>query len=202
MDFSKLPKLSDTPSHTANDAQPVVDYSPQLHRPGRFSGDIWISLIMGIFFIYLGENFGRFAMATIVHQPFHTNVNWTSGPNEGAEVPYLELEGFTAWSEMGMFLFGLTLLFEALAKTLIAIRSSNVSRLALMLAILLTLLAVVLNIIVCCKMFSIGITPLISVLAVAFGGWILFDEWATLMSYSAAHKKTLTAGKTVRAQGG
>ena len=40
--------------------------------------------------------------------------------------------------------------------------------------------AVVLNITACVKMFGAGITPLLSGLAVAFGGWILIDEWATL----------------------
>ncbi len=180
MDFSKLPKLSDTQGQTPSDPTPVIPYQQPPHRRAGVIGEIWVSLTIGIIFIYLGANFAHFATETMIHRPFHTGVNWTSGDKEGTEVSYFDLEGFTAWSEMGMFVFGLTLLFEALAKTLISIRPSNVSRLALMLAIPLTLLAVVLNLIACVKMFSVGITPLISGLAVAFGGWILFDEWATL----------------------
>jgi succinate-acetate transporter protein len=47
---------------------------------------------------------------------------------------------------------------------------------------LLTLATVLLNLFVCYRLMSIQVTPLISGLAVAFGGWILFDEWRMLKS--------------------
>ncbi len=187
MDLSKLPKLSDTKSQAADPQAMPVDPLPLAtarypveYRPANFGADIWISLVIGIILAFLGGTFARYAIATLTHQPFHTGVNWTDGPKAGSEVAYFELEGFTAWSDMGIFLFGLTLLFEAAAKTLLLLRPGKFSRLVLMGAVGLTFLAVILNIIACAKMFGVGITPLLSGLAVAFGGWILFDEWATL----------------------
>ncbi len=198
MDLSKLPKLSNTtgpapqqypepnplpieaalPATAAPPPQPTPQ--PMSHRPASVGGEIWISLIVGILLTYLGGTFGRYLLATLSHQPFHTGVNWTEGPSAGTEVAYFELEGFTAWTDMGVFLFGLTLLFEAAAKTLLAIKPGSLSRLVLVLAIVLTAVAVLLNIVCCVKLFGIGITPLLSGLAVAFGGWILFDELTTL----------------------
>jgi hypothetical protein len=190
MDVSKLPKLSDTKSQTPSaetPGEPVaesrpapVDYaSNPRYQPG-LGADIWISLCIGILLCYLGGTFGRFAMAKISHQPFHTGVNWTSGPKDGTEVDYFDLEGFTAWSDMGVFLFGLILLFDAGAKAVLVLRPGKPARAALMIAIALTVLGILLNMVACAKLFSVGITPLLSGFAVAFGGWILFDHWGTL----------------------
>jgi hypothetical protein len=80
---------------------------------------------------------------------------------------------------MGIFLFGVVLLVEAAAKTFLVLKPGAFSRGFLMFAILLTFCGVLLNIYACFKLFDFGVTPLLSGLAVAFGGWILFDEWAT-----------------------
>lgn len=189
MDLSKLPKLSDTKSQTPPPPPPPTDAPPPpparpidygIAQPRGIGGDIWISLIIGILLCYLGGTFARFAIDKITHQPFHTTVNWTSGPKAGTEVDYFDLEGHTAWSDMGVFLFGLILLFEAAAKTVLLLSPGQPARIALMLAILLTLVAMLLNGIACALLFGDGITPLLSGFAVAFGGWILFDEWSTL----------------------
>jgi hypothetical protein len=190
MDLSKLPKLSDTKSQTPPPVVPEsvpesrsepVDYAqnPRYQPPG-IGADIWISLCIGILLCYLGGTFGRFAVAKISHQAFHTGVNWTSGPKDGTEVDYFDLEGFTAWSDMGVFLFGLILLFDAGAKTIMVLRPGKPARFALMVAIGLTVLGILLNMVACAKMFSVGITPLLSGFAVAFGGWILIDHWGAL----------------------
>jgi hypothetical protein len=190
MDLSKLPKLSDTKGQTAAEnpdaPSPVVPqaaacYPVPPRRPG-VGVDIWISLIIGILLLSLGGTFGRFLVAKISHQPFHTGVNWqyTDTPKDGTEVDYFDLQGYTAWSDMGIFLFGLILLFEACSKTLLVLKPGKISRAVLMLAIVLTALAVVLNIIACAKLMSISITPILSGLAVAFGGWVLFEEYTAL----------------------
>jgi hypothetical protein len=201
MDLSKLPKLSDTKSQTpAEDTpQPVADqipappgYQPMAYRPQGIGGEIWISLIIGILLAYMGRDFARFVSTRFTHETFHTNFTWPDDdPNgrAGQEVAYFDLQNCQAWSDMGIFLFGLILLFEAAAKTFIVIKPGNVSRAVLMLAILLTLLGVVLNVIACLKMFSVQITPLLSGLAVAFGGWILFDEWITLQRMTPVPKR-------------
>jgi hypothetical protein len=60
------------------------------------------------------------------------------------------------------------------------IKPGKAARSALMLAIGLTIAGVGLNIIACAKLFGDGTVPLLSGFAVAFGGWILADEWNTL----------------------
>jgi cytochrome c oxidase subunit IV len=191
MDLSKLPKLSNTKSQVPAEnptppqpAQPeVVNYQPYANRPPSIGGDIWFSVVIGILLMFMGGTFARFAIAKITHRPFHTNYTWPDDDPKGRggqEVDYFDLQGFTAWSDMGVFLFGVTLIFEAAAKAFIVMNPGAMSRYVLMLAIVLTLLAVILNIIAAMKMYSVDIIPLLSGLAIAFGGWILFDEWATL----------------------
>ncbi len=196
MDVSKLPKLSDsraaageadgeTPSPVTTSVSSAADSvgyrGPQTPMPPGVGVDVWISTVLGVLFVFLGLTFGKFALAKLTHQPFHTGINWTDdNPKAGQEVSYFELEGYTAWTEMGVFLFGLTLLFEAASKAAIALRPGRASRAVLGLALLLTLATVGLNLYACGLLMHVGITPILSGLAVAFGGWILYDEWQTL----------------------
>jgi hypothetical protein len=199
MDLSKLPKLSDTQSQVPPPTAPApVEALPanvsrtQAHahqqqaipyRPPGIGGEIWISLIVGLILAYIGGNFAGFAKAKITHQAYHTGFTWDSDGPKGKkddEIAYFDLPGYQAWSDMGIFLFGLILLFEAAAKTLLVLKPGKLARFVLMFAILLTLVGVLLNLFACMKMLSVQITPLISGLAVAFGGFVLFDEFATL----------------------
>src|SRR5580704_12732571 len=116
MDLSKLPKLSNTqeppatPTEPAIDtpaaARPVADYRAPLPEPG-IAGDVWFNAVVGLVLIGLGFTFARCLLAKLTGQPFHTGVNWMAGPNAGSEVSYFDLEGFTAWTDAGVFLFGL-----------------------------------------------------------------------------------------------
>jgi hypothetical protein len=184
MDLSKLPKFSDSPPPPPSEQpEPVTPIPPKPSPQPGIGADIWVSLVIGLLFVFMGLNFGKFLVSKVTGQPYHTHVNWTEGPladSPDPEVAYFDLSGFTAWTDMGVFLFGLVLLFEAAAKGVIAIRPGGASRLILVLAILLTFATVMLNLFVCYRLMSMQITPLISGLAVAFGGWILFDEWRML----------------------
>jgi hypothetical protein len=189
MDLSKLPKLSNTQESPAAPGEPapqtpvaptpVVEYRPNVPQQG-IAGDVWFNAVIGLVLIGLGFTFARFLAAKIAGQPFHTGVNWTSGPHEGSEVAYFDLEGFTAWTDAGVFLFGLVVLMEAASKAAITIKPGRFSRGLLALAFVLTIGATLLNLFVCFKMLGAGIMPLLSGLAVAFGGWILVDEWRVL----------------------
>jgi hypothetical protein len=200
MDISKLPKLSDTQSQppppdalqgdrapVASDPLPVLMY----RQPG-LGVDIWISVIVGILLLMMGRDFGRYAVAKITHQPFHTGVLWEDDtPKAGQEKDYFDLTGYTALSDMGIFLFGAMLLFEAAAKTVaVLLKTGPLAILSLSLALLLTLVATIINLYACIKLFDFGITPIISGLAVAFGGWILYDEWQTISLISRQSKAT------------
>jgi hypothetical protein len=190
MDLSKLPKLSNTqgqeaaPTAAPETAQappaPPIEYRrPSLNDP-ELGADIWVNAIIGLLLIGMGFTFAKFLIAKMTGQSFHTGVNWTSGPNAGSEVAYFDLEGFTALTQMGMFLFGVVLLLESAAKAAIVLIPGTVSRALLMLALVLTLATTALNIFVCIKLLGTGTLPLLSGLAVAFGGWILAGEWRML----------------------
>ncbi|HSV15997.1 MAG TPA: hypothetical protein VLI90_17175 [Tepidisphaeraceae bacterium] len=187
MDLSKLPKLSNTQAEQPPASAPVASDDPTPTRPVEYRGrpsinepelgaDIWVNAIIGLLLIGMGFTFAKFLSAKLTGQPFHTNVNWTTGPNAGSEVAYFDLQGYTAWTDMGMFLFGVVLLLEAAAKTALVLRPGAVSRAILLLALVLTAATTALNIYVCFKFLQAGSLPLLSGLAVAFGGWILADE--------------------------
>jgi hypothetical protein len=196
MDLSKLPKLSNTQAQEESEsspdeppvpvaptaAPPPVEYRSRSAYGPELGADVWVNVIIGLLLIAMGFTFARFLAAKITGQPFHTGVNWTAGPNAGQEVDYFDLEGYTAWTHMGMFLFGLVMLFEAAAKASVVLRPGSTSRVLLMTALALTVATTAINLFVCVKMLSIGLLPMLSGLAVAFGGWIIADEWRMLQT--------------------
>ena len=208
MDVSKLPKLSDTrgASGAANpSAADPVPAEPLVAEPlpGRASGvayaglttprrqgvgaGVWISTVVGLLFLSIGFPFAKFAVAKLAHRPFDTGYVWPDDdPNgrAGQPVAYFDLQGYTAWTDMGMFLFGLTLMLEAASMAAVTLRPGTVSRGLLVGAMGLTAVTVLLNLYVCILVQGSGTTPLLSGLAVAFGGWVLYDEWQTLRSTS------------------
>jgi hypothetical protein len=192
MDLSKLPKLSDSRSQDQSSSAPLpaepmersdprqpLDYRQSLNDPD-LGADIWVNVIIGLLLIAMGFTFAKFLFAKLTGQAFHTGVNWTGGPNAGNEVDYFDLEGFTAWTQMGMFLFGVVLLLEAASKAAVVLRPGAASRGILKFALALTLITTALNLYVCIRMLGVGMIPLLSGLAVAFGGWILASEWRML----------------------
>jgi hypothetical protein len=72
----------------------------------------------------------------------------------------------------------------------VLLKTGPLAILSLSLALLLTLVATIINLYACIKLFDFGITPIISGLAVAFGGWILYDEWQTISLISRQSKAT------------
>lgn len=193
MDLSKLPKLSDTaansPPPVGVEAKPVAPdqrvYRPMPHGPTGVGSDVWISLILGILFISMGSQFARFAATRFKGLPYHTGMLWPvlDPPDEkgGTEVAYYDLQNFTAYTETGEFLFGLTLIFDALAKTAAVLKPGFVSRGVLSLAVVATVSAVAINLYTASKFFSTNSgTPLVSLLIIAFGGYVLYDQINTL----------------------
>ncbi len=129
MDLSKLPKLSDSsqapqpppqvPEQAAPESHPV-GYGGYQRPPASIGADIWFNVIVAIILLFLGRSFFSWSVAKMTGQTFHTNVTWTEGANAGNEVAYFDLQGLTAWTDTGMFLFGLAVLFPK--------RSSSPSR--------------------------------------------------------------------------
>lgn len=178
MDLSKLPKLSHSPPpppqqapESATAGHGTVPYEPvDRITPGR-GAEIWISAIVGLVLILMGINFGKWAVTTLGGGEYHTGVQWMSGPLAGQEVGYWELVGMVAFTDAGLFVLGLALVFEAL---LLALLATN-TRLRFPVTVFtfaLTLIATLFNAYVCIRLFGAGIMPLVSLLAVAFGGYM------------------------------
>jgi hypothetical protein len=202
MDMSKLPRLSQTNKDDAPTPAPggtptppvpdpdrtVPDYQPRDrggYDPGYSVGaEVWISVIFAIVYMFIGFNFARYMAAKVTGGTYHTNVNWTAGEKAGQEVDYYDLQGGTAHSDSAMFLFGLALLLEAIAM-LIAHTGAPGKKLFVGFALFVTLLATAYNLFVIVKLFGMGITPLMSVIAVAIGGYMATYQWRLFKQVSA-----------------
>lgn len=181
MDPSKLPSMSRTPrpAEPVPDAAPpgkVPDYGRSAPANSLAGPEVVISLAVGLVLMLIGWNFARWAATTLAGGTFHTYVNWQVGPKVGTEVAYFELTGYTAWSDAAVFLFGLALVIEGLA-LFAAGRWARGGPALVGLAIVVTAVAVVLNAVAIVLLFSFGSQPIISILAVAFGVYILYYQW-------------------------
>jgi hypothetical protein len=199
MDMSKLPRLSQTnqqgvpadPAATLPPPPPsaVPAEGPQHYRHASDVGysvgaEVWISAILGVVFLFMGSNFARFAAAKLSGGVYHTNVNWTAGEKEGQEVAYFDLQGGTAYTESGIFLFGLALVLEALS--LLAAHVAAPGRKPLVgFALFVTLSATAYNLFVAIKLFGVGIPPMMTIIAVAIGGYMAAYQWRLLKQVSA-----------------
>ena len=181
MDLSKLPKLSESAPPPAPSQQPAPAPSPvdYAHRPDigtSIGAEVWISLIIGLIFIMLGFNFARYLVTTASGRTYHTGINWVEGEREGTEVAYPQLQGDVIWNDSALFLFGVALLLEA-AVLLVAGTSLTLKRPLVGVAAFIAAAATLINLIAAGKMFSDGIMPLVSLMAVAFGGYMAAYQW-------------------------
>ncbi len=200
VDISKLPKLSKAPADQAEAEPAVADPPPQQpsgagtpppsRRPTpdyrQATDDIdalpavmWFNVIVGIIFLLMGQRFGGYALAKLSHQPYHTKVNWMAGPKAGQEVEYFELEGKPALDESAKFLFGLAVLADT-ALCFAIFRRSRLRVILVGTAFAITALATGYNLYVAGVLQSMGVLPLISLLAVAFGGYMAFQQWTII----------------------
>lgn len=217
MDLSKLKKWSSNPpgdkpgelpaGQNAVDApiahplppEPVVpalepvrpsrmpDYAPAAPVTAGFG--VFLSLILGVVFMFLGQRFAQWGLATMAGKEFNTNTTWMTGPNAGQPVPYWEIAGFAAWSEMGIFTMGVALLVDALVM-FVATRGARPNTLLMMFAFAVTGIALATNIGLCAKQM-IGpnaVLPIMSLIAVIAGSFILFDHWAVWQENRAVRR--------------
>jgi hypothetical protein len=198
MDLSKLPKLSDTKAAEQPPANAVpverspaphpVDYSPAAQSRGMVFAEVWIGLIIGLVLMLYARSFGSYLICLISRQPFHTGVNWTDGPNAGQEVAYTQLEGGTFYSDSSIFLFGFALVLGALAQSLLLTRLRARTGVAWF-SLVCLLLATIYNAVAAVIMLQMGIMPLMSLLCVGIGGYILYYEWNALKLYAAPQQR-------------
>jgi hypothetical protein len=190
MDISKLPKLSKTdapppPSQPEATPPPTAEYRSagaaynDAHSAALPVAEAWIAAIVGLIFTYLGRRFGAYLISLIAHRPFHTDIIFATGPNEGQEVPYPQLEAHAMINDAGMFLFGLACLFDAIVIASVFL-PGGVRKPLLWVALLATVAATIFNLYVAIVFFASGVLPLFSLLAVAIGGYTAVVQWIML----------------------
>jgi hypothetical protein len=144
--------------------------------------EVWIGLIIGLVLMMYAGRFGSYLFAIVTRHPFHTGVTWTDGPNEGQEVAYTQLLDGQFYSESSIFLFGFALVLGAIAQALQLMRIPGRSGLG-WLSLICLLLATLYNIVTVVVMLQAGVTPLLSLLCVGIGGYIVYFEWHMLKAY-------------------
>jgi hypothetical protein len=146
--------------------------------------EVWLSAILGIILMLVGMSFAKWALVTMTGGTYSTGATWGAPvpdlPNqhaEGSPIGYWELsDGVTALQDMAIFLFGLAMVLEAVVLYVVHSRIRS-KRPLLLLALVITLLATSLNLVVAGKLFGVGVLPFLSLLCVAFGGYIAAYEW-------------------------
>jgi hypothetical protein len=154
-----------------------------IEGPG-IGAEVWLSAIIGIVLMLFGLTFAKWALTTAFGGTYSTGLVWLAPiegqPNqhpEGAPITYWELnDGVTALQDMAIFLFGLAMVLEAAVLAVIHSRVRS-KRPLLVVAILVTLMATALNLVVAGKLIALNVIPLLSLLAVGFGGYIAAYEW-------------------------
>lgn len=176
MDLSKLPKMGSTPP-PAPPAEPVRTGPETSHEPAPVDamalGWVWITIILGLLFIFFGMNFAKWSVANLAGKPFPTGVEWAAGEKRGQQVEYWELQGHTALAEMGQFILGVSLILEAIILAWV-LRRWRGWRIALHLAIGIALLATAINAYATIRVMIFGLPPIVSLVALALSGLGVF----------------------------
>jgi hypothetical protein len=141
--------------------------------------EVWLSAIIGAFLMLLGRSFGGWLVAKATGHAYNTGLIWGPGPHEGEPVAYWEQAGYAALNDSAIFLFGLAMVLEAVVLALIHTRFRHKAGLVTF-ALLIALTATAYNLFAAIKLLTVDVTPLWSLLAVAFGGYIAIFEWRLL----------------------
>jgi hypothetical protein len=191
MDLSKLPKLSERENSAPPPPIPTPVNSPTPQRVADYqtietsaTAQIWLSAIIGLILLAIGRAFAQFLIAKLTGHEFHTGVIWQSGDLAGQEVSYFQLQGYTAFSDAAIFCFGLALILEAIVLAVVR-RNTSANRALLAAALFITACTTAFNIVVAILLLQISILPLLSALAVAYGGYISIYEWQLLKRLTA-----------------
>lgn len=165
-------------------AQLRTTFTPDSVSPG-VGAEVWVSAIVGVVLMLIGLNFAKWALTTMFGGTYQTNATWQTDDRFGQPVAYWDLQGSVALQDCALFLFGFAMMLEAIV--LLVVHSRIKSKVPLLyVALTITIVATVLNLVVCAKLFAAGVLPLLSLLAIAFGGYIAAYEWRLLKYFQAA----------------
>lgn len=170
MDLSKLPKMGQTPATPVERETPIVpDYGRE--ERVRSVGAAWFSGIVGLLCVALGWSFAKWLAVTLTGGTYSTGLTWGPGGPKTGPVGFFELTGGAGWTYAAVFALGVALLFDA---------AVFVTRARWLVGVALgfTALATVLNAGVAVYVLgpAQGGVPLFSILAVAVGGYMCFEQ--------------------------
>jgi hypothetical protein len=175
MDLSKLRPMSETPP--TPDPPQKVDSRPK--GAALQSTSAFLSIVLGLVFVLLGSTFVKWLSTTLTGGEFDTGAIWQAGEKAGQKVSYFELMGGTAWTDLGVFVAGLSLMLDGVL-ILIALRSRRIVKPLVIAAVGCISLAAMINLGVSGFLFSIGITPIFSLVAVAVLAYVVVEHWTSL----------------------
>lgn len=189
MDLSKLPQRSAPPPQAPAPVTPApqpppprvaIDYSTA--GDGILSlgfAEVWIVAILALIFLLIGRNFASYELSHVTGHPYHTNVTWNDDAHlPNTEVPYPELEGFTYFTDSGMFFFGVVLLAYAIGQAYVTINLRGAAAVSL-LTFFIALAGTLYNLFVAFKLFRADLLPLMSILAFGLGAYLAFHQLST-----------------------
>lgn len=190
MDLSKLRRVSGEQragsNEPAEDRPPAdnprptpapVDYGPP--RELGTGPEVWLSLVVGIILMVMGWQFAQWAITTLTGGTYDTEVVWRTPDKNGQMVPYWQLIGHQALSESAIFLFGLAMVMEAAAMT-VGLLVPRFWRPAIFGSMLMSILMTVYNALAVVVLLKDKQTPLVSLLAIGFGGYMAMAQWRAL----------------------
>lgn len=180
MDMSKLPKLSQTPPSAANvesthppgeNPPRSIEYERRGPEPVSIA-EIWISIFVGLILLVMYPTMMKYISSRLFGTTFDPILL-----TDGSTVPYPKFYPWF-WSDLSITAFAFVLLFEGIALAMMR------KRWLVMLAFGLTVVATLLNLgYVIATVTTYG-PPTVSLLAVAFGGYIAIYQWRLLRSLS------------------
>jgi hypothetical protein len=141
---------------------------------------VFLSLILGLVFMLLGQQFARWGIATLSGNDYVTGKIFPpGGPDGNKPVPYWQLDDMSQWTDLGLFSLGAALLVDAVLM-LVASRRGRVNPILFFSAFGVVSCAVATNLVVGWKFMSLTppVTPIVSIVAVIAGAFVLFDHWA------------------------
>lgn len=142
---------------------------------------VWISVVVGVILMMMSSSFGGWLIATMLGRKYNLGFEWPQGTHADKVVPYWEVTGHYALSESAIFLFGLAMLLEG-AALLGAFLWPRFSKPVVALALLMAMVMTLYNLVVAGVLWNDNTMPTLSMLAVAFGGYMVITEWALLRS--------------------
>lgn len=166
MDFSKLPKLSETkPEPPPSDAARQLSYAQQ---PREFSvgAEVWLCFVVGIFLIVWCNR----PLEYLYTRSHPDRFTWTFQDENQNPIGYLRSVFFLV--DLGGWTLGLVMLFDGIQ--ILLARSVRF----VVLALVLTLAAILINVAAMVECFAHGSGfQILNFLAIVLGGYIAIYQW-------------------------